>query len=51
MKLACVNWMSHLDVIVAEELDEKPVDEISKGIKRVGFNCVRLTWPTLLAAR
>ncbi|CAK8578729.1 unnamed protein product [Lathyrus sativus] len=49
VKLACVNWVSHLDAVVAEGLSKKPVDEISKGIKTMGFNCVRLTWPTLLA--
>ncbi|CAJ1938213.1 unnamed protein product [Sphenostylis stenocarpa] len=49
VKLACVNWVSHLEVAVAEGLSKKPVDEISKGIKSMGFNCVRLTWPTLLA--
>ncbi|RDX85187.1 hypothetical protein CR513_33659, partial [Mucuna pruriens] len=49
VKLACVNWVAHLDVAVAEGLSKQPVDEISKRIKSMGFNCVRLTWPTLLA--
>ncbi|XP_068470391.1 glycosyl hydrolase 5 family protein-like isoform X1 [Phaseolus vulgaris] len=48
VKLACVNWVSHLEVAVPEGLSKKPVDVISKGIKSMGFNCVRLTWPTLL---
>lgn len=48
VKLACVNWVSHLDAVVAEGLSKKPVNEISKEIKSMGFNCVRLTWPTLL---
>ena len=48
VKLACVNWVSHLEAVVAEGLSKKPVDVISKGIKSMGFNCVRLTWPTLL---
>jgi len=48
VKLACVNWVSHLEFVVAEGLSKKPVDVISKGIKSTGFNCVRLTWPTLL---
>ncbi|CAJ1938209.1 unnamed protein product [Sphenostylis stenocarpa] len=48
VKLACVNWVSHLEVAVAEGLSKKPVDEISMGIKSMGFNCVRLTWPILL---
>ncbi|TKY60218.1 Endoglucanase protein [Spatholobus suberectus] len=49
VKLACVNWVSHLEVVVAEGLSKQPVDVISKGIKSMGFNCVRFTWPTLLA--
>ena len=48
VKLACVNWVSHLEPVVAEGLSKRPVDEISKGIKSMGFNCVRLTWPILL---
>ncbi|XP_020214123.1 glycosyl hydrolase 5 family protein [Cajanus cajan] len=48
VKLACVNWVSHLDAVVAEGLSEQPLDVISKRIKSMGFNCVRLTWPILL---
>ncbi|MED6119347.1 hypothetical protein PIB30_010855 [Stylosanthes scabra] len=48
VKLACLNWVSHLEAMVAEGLSKKPVDEISKGIKSMGFNCVRLTWPIRL---
>lgn len=48
VKLACLNWVSHLDAVVAEGLSKKPVDVISNGIKSMGFNCVRLTWPILL---
>ncbi|XP_057433065.1 glycosyl hydrolase 5 family protein-like [Lotus japonicus] len=44
VKLACVNWVSHLDAMVVEGLSQQPVDVISKGIKSKGFNCVRLTW-------
>lgn len=49
MKLACVNWASHLELVVAEGLGQQPVDVISKKIKDLGFNCVRLTWPLYLA--
>lgn len=49
MKLACVNWASHLELVVAEGLTKQPVDVISKKIKDMGFNCVRLTWPLDLA--
>ncbi|XP_061346990.1 glycosyl hydrolase 5 family protein-like isoform X2 [Gastrolobium bilobum] len=48
VKLACVNWVSHLDTLVAEGLSHQPLDVISKGIKSKGFNCVRLTWPLVL---
>lgn len=48
VKLACVNWVSHLDAVVAEGLSQQPLDEISKRIKTMGFNCVRLTWPLFL---
>ncbi|KAF7834474.1 glycosyl hydrolase 5 family protein-like [Senna tora] len=48
VKLACVNWVSHLDAVVAEGLSKQPLDVISKRIKSMGFNCVRLTWPLYL---
>ncbi|KAK4485734.1 hypothetical protein RD792_008380 [Penstemon davidsonii] len=48
VKLACVNWPSHLEVMVAEGLSKRPVDEISAEIIDMGFNCVRLTWPLFL---
>ncbi|GAB4840500.1 hypothetical protein Ancab_021269 [Ancistrocladus abbreviatus] len=48
VKLACVNWASHLEVMVAEGLSKQPVDVISKKIVAMGFNCVRLTWPLFL---
>ncbi|KAG6477189.1 hypothetical protein ZIOFF_066441 [Zingiber officinale] len=49
VKLACVNWPSHLEPMVAEGLSKRPLDEISKAIGTMGFNCVRFTWPTFLA--
>ncbi|XP_042437144.1 glycosyl hydrolase 5 family protein-like [Zingiber officinale] len=48
VKLACVNWPAHLEPVVAEGLSKRPVDEIAKAIRGMGFNCVRLTWPTFL---
>ncbi|XP_071715566.1 glycosyl hydrolase 5 family protein-like [Rutidosis leptorrhynchoides] len=48
VKLSCVNWVSHLDVALAEGLSKQPVDEISKKILEMGFNCVRLTYPLFL---
>lgn len=44
VKFACVNWASHVDIMVAEGLDKKPVDDITANIRAMGFNCVRLTW-------
>lgn len=49
VKLACVNWASHLKPVVTEGLSKKPLDQISKRILAMGFNCVRLTWPIYLA--
>ena len=48
VKLACVNWVSHLEAMVTEGLSKQPVDAISKKIASIGFNCVRLTWPLFL---
>lgn len=48
VKLACVNWSSHLEVMAAEGLNKQPLDSISKRIGTMGFNCVRLTWPLFM---
>ncbi|CAN6276045.1 unnamed protein product [Urochloa humidicola] len=48
VKLACVNWPSHLEPMLAEGLGKQPVDAISAAVAGMGFNCVRLTWPTFL---
>jgi hypothetical protein len=48
VKLACVNWVTHLEAVVVEGLSKQPVDTISKRILSMGFNCVRLTWPLYL---
>ncbi|GKV23036.1 hypothetical protein SLEP1_g32821 [Rubroshorea leprosula] len=49
VKLACVNWIAHLEPVVAEGLNKQPVDVISKKIRSLGFNCIRFTWPVFLA--
>ncbi|MQM01746.1 hypothetical protein Taro_034499 [Colocasia esculenta] len=49
VKLACVNWVSHLETVLAEGLSKQPLDSISKKIAATGFNCVRFTWPLFLA--
>lgn len=46
VKLACANWASHLEAMVAEGLSKQPVDAIAKRFGSNGFNCVRFTWAT-----
>ncbi|OWM76140.1 hypothetical protein CDL15_Pgr009786 [Punica granatum] len=49
-KLACVDWPSHLQPVLAEGLNKQPVDNIIEKIKLMGFNCVSwFTWPVELA--
>nr|CAB3450253.1 unnamed protein product [Digitaria exilis] len=49
VKLACVNWPSHLEPVVAEGLGRQPVGAIAGMVVSLGFNCVRLTYPIALA--
>lgn len=51
VKLACVNWISHLQAMVVEGLHKRPLREIAGGITAMGFNCVRLTWATYMFTR
>nr|CAB3484882.1 unnamed protein product [Digitaria exilis] len=48
VKLACVNWPSHLEPMLAEGLSKRPVGAITASVAAMGFNCVRLTWPTFM---
>ncbi|PWZ38704.1 Endoglucanase E1 [Zea mays] len=48
VKLACVNWPSHLEPVLAEGLGKRPVGAIAADVAAMGFNCVRFTWPTFL---
>ncbi|CAN6228564.1 unnamed protein product [Urochloa humidicola] len=48
VKLTCVNWPSHLEPMLAEGLGKQPVGAIAAAVSSMGFNCVRLTWPTFL---
>ena len=48
VKLACVNWPSHLEPMLAEGLGKRPVGAIAGDVAAMGFNCVRFTWPTFL---
>ncbi|XP_015937938.1 glycosyl hydrolase 5 family protein [Arachis duranensis] len=45
VKLACLSWMAHGLAVVAEGLSKQPLDSITKRIRPMGFNCIRLTWP------
>lgn len=49
VKLACANWASHLEPAAAEGLARRGVSDIAARVAAMGFNCVRLTWPTYLA--
>ncbi|XP_051151164.1 glycosyl hydrolase 5 family protein-like [Andrographis paniculata] len=51
VKLRCVNWVSHLEPMVAEGLEKKPLRFIARRIAAAGFNCVRFTWPTFMFTR
>ncbi|ONK58170.1 uncharacterized protein A4U43_C09F8940 [Asparagus officinalis] len=48
VKLACINWVAHLEPVLAEGLGKQPLNTISKSIASMGFNCVRFTWPLFL---
>ncbi|KAL3635627.1 hypothetical protein CASFOL_020174 [Castilleja foliolosa] len=51
VKLACVNLVSHLEPMIAEGLEKKPLNHIASQIVANGFNCVRLTWATFMFTR
>ncbi|PIN07243.1 Cellulase [Handroanthus impetiginosus] len=51
VKLTCVNWVSHLQPMIAEGLEKKPLNYITRKILASGFNCVRFTWATYMFTR
>ncbi|XP_076958188.1 glycosyl hydrolase 5 family protein-like [Bidens hawaiensis] len=51
VKFKCVNWPAHLQPMLAEGLDKKPISHIGRRIASLGFNCVRLTWATRMFTR
>ncbi|KAL3635631.1 hypothetical protein CASFOL_020178 [Castilleja foliolosa] len=51
VKLACVNWVSHSEPMIAEGLEKKPINYIATQIAANGFNCVRFTWATFMFTR
>ncbi|KAI3912561.1 hypothetical protein MKX01_039648 [Papaver californicum] len=51
VKLRCVDWASHMQTMLVEGLDKKPLRDIVKSMSLLGFNCVRLTWATYMFTR
>ncbi|KAL2517218.1 Cellulase (glycosyl hydrolase family 5) protein [Abeliophyllum distichum] len=51
VKLRCVNWAGHLEPMLAEGLDRRPLGKIARHVSVMGFNCVRLTWATYMVTR
>ncbi|OVA18925.1 Glycoside hydrolase [Macleaya cordata] len=51
VKLQCINWASHMQSMVVEGLDKKPLPEIVDSMSSLGFNCVRLTYATYMFTR
>ena len=51
VKMACVNWVSHLEPLVTEGIHAQPVERIAETVKAMGFNCIRLTYATFMWTR
>ncbi|EEF51264.1 hydrolase, hydrolyzing O-glycosyl compounds, putative [Ricinus communis] len=51
VKLTCANWPSHVESMLAEGLDKKPLDYIIHQLSRNHFNCVRFTYATHMYTR
>ncbi|CAN1234751.1 Glycosyl hydrolase 5 family protein [Linum perenne] len=51
VKLACVNWAGASETMLPEGLDWQPLRSIVASIRRLGFNCVRLTYSTYMVTR
>ncbi|XP_015577295.3 glycosyl hydrolase 5 family protein [Ricinus communis] len=51
VKLACVNWPSHMETMLAEGLHEQPLKRIVALLAKQKFNCVRLTYATYMWTR
>ncbi|KAI3631915.1 hypothetical protein MIR68_009751 [Amoeboaphelidium protococcarum] len=44
VKMACVNWASHMEALIPEGLAHYSVTELAASIYNLGFNCVRYTY-------
>ncbi|CAL1375208.1 unnamed protein product [Linum trigynum] len=51
VKLACANWPGAAETMLPEGLDRQPLPNIVAAIRRLGFNCVRLTYATYMVTR
>ncbi|XP_019160506.1 PREDICTED: uncharacterized protein LOC109157089 [Ipomoea nil] len=51
VKLACASWAGHLEPMLPEGLDRRPLSQIATHVSTMGFNCVRLTWATYMFTR
>ncbi|CAH9132169.1 unnamed protein product [Cuscuta epithymum] len=51
VKLACASWPGHLEPMIPEGLDRRPLSELASDVAAMGFNCVRLTWATHMFTR
>ncbi|KAK6928759.1 Glycoside hydrolase, family 5 [Dillenia turbinata] len=51
VKLKCINWAAHMQTMLAEGLDKKPLSDVASQVSSLGFNCVRLTWATFMFTR
>lgn len=51
VKLAGLNWAGHVDPMLPQGLDKRPLSEIAKHIALTGFNSVRLTYATYMYTR
>ncbi|PWA81786.1 ricin B, lectin domain, Glycoside hydrolase [Artemisia annua] len=51
VKFKCVNWPAHLEPMLAEGLDKRPLSLIAKHVGLLGFNCVRLSYATHMFTR
>nr|C0HLA0.1 RecName: Full=Glycosyl hydrolase 5 family protein; AltName: Allergen=Cha o 3; Flags: Precursor [Chamaecyparis obtusa] len=51
VKLACVNWVGHLEPGLPEGLNRLPVATVAHTISSLGFNCVRLTYSIHMLTR
>ncbi|BAT97907.1 hypothetical protein LR48_Vigan11g036200 [Vigna angularis] len=51
VKLVCANWAGHLQPMMPEGLDKRPLKEIVGELVKRNFNCVRLTYAIYMWTR